>query len=140
MQAGVATFPERRIRRQRQQQRQVSQHAVADHDRFVARIDADVDMQSEGDESAGHVLHQIDEFVIAIVDGDFLIPPRRERVRGRPEQFQSQLVGGGGQVLQFARQILAHVSDRATDVGVDFEVTLHQFRFDRFRRFLRELS
>ena len=41
--------------------RQVLHDPIADHDRLVARIDADVDVQAEGDEPPGGFLEQVDQ-------------------------------------------------------------------------------
>ena len=57
--------------RECQQGRQVLKDPVADHDRLVARIDADMDMQAERHQPPGCFLEQLDQAVVALVRGDF---------------------------------------------------------------------
>ena len=88
VQARVPPLPERAVDRERQQDRQVLHDPVADHDRLVARIDADVDVQAEGDQPPGGFLEQLDQAVVALVGGDFLILPAGEGMRPAPEETE----------------------------------------------------
>ena len=83
-QTGGAAVPPWTVGRERQQQRQAAKDTVADGDGFVAGIDADVDVQAEGDELTAHVLERLQKIEIARLIGGRLILPARERVRGGP--------------------------------------------------------
>ena len=131
-------FPERRVGRQSQQQRKVSQHAIADVDRLVARVDSDVDVQPERDQPASDILHQFDQSEVAIVVRDFLVSPRRKRMCRPPKKFDAHSVEHVFDGFEFALQILPSISDGVADVGVDFDVALHQFRFDDAAEFFRQ--
>ena len=65
------------------------QDPVADDDRLVARVEADVDMQSECHQPPGRFLQQVDQAQVTLVGGDLLLLPSRERVSPAPEERAS---------------------------------------------------
>ena len=74
---------------------QVVQDPVADHDRLVARVEPDVDVQAERDEPAGRRLEQVDQARDTARSGvTSWSLPVRERVGRPPEQPQAARGGG----------------------------------------------
>lgn len=106
------------------------QHAVADHDCFVTRINSDVNVQSERDKSADHIFHKCYEAVVAFVEGDFLVSPRRKRVGGCPQQMNTEGVQDFFYLGQFAAEVVTGFLYGLADFCVDFDVALHEFRLD----------
>ena len=113
MQAGVDLLDERRAGREREQLGQVAPHRVADRDRAVAALDADVDVQPEGVVAPDHVLQQlVVPPVVRRVD-DPLLLPARPRVRAdRAEQHA--LVARERVQLRAA---LGHLRGRLAELG-----------------------
>ena len=94
VQPGVAALPERAVDREGQEHGQVGEDPVADHDRLVARVETDVDVQAEGDQPPGGLLQEVDQAEVALVGGDLLVLPSRERVRPAPEEPHPVAAGG----------------------------------------------
>ena len=80
---------------------------VADHDRLIARVNSHVDMQAEGDQSAGGLLEQVDQSVIAFVGGDRLVLPEGERVGRAPEEQEVVTRGGFPHHAEFRLEVSA---------------------------------
>src|SRR5688572_28392236 len=80
LQSGVATHPERRARRQREQVRQKVPRHVEQVDHRLAIGDRNVHVQTENQQGAGEVLQLLDDAVVADARGEHLILPVRERM------------------------------------------------------------
>src|SRR5690606_32512826 len=112
--------------------RKVPENAVADHDRLIPGIDADVHVQAESDQTSGHVLEKLHEVHVAVVGRNLLFRPVGEWVRRSPKQLAAT---AGGQILhqpKFASKILTHLVDAFAHVRVNLQVALHQLRLDLF--------
>ena len=81
--AGRLPSPERRVRRQSEQRRQLEQQAVHDLDRLLGIVDRDVDVHSEDQLAAGDVLELVDERSVPVARSDPLPLEEAERVRPR---------------------------------------------------------
>src|SRR3954469_7959397 len=130
-QPGRLAAPERRVGRQREQQRHVDAHPVGDVDGLVGVVHPDVHVQPEDDLLAGHEAQRVDEVAVARAAGDPLVLPERERVRAgradrevaaagdlrdpaaQPAQLGARLAG----VLARLRRDLEH---RFVELGLDF--------------------
>ena len=132
MQAGVPALPERTVGGKRQQCRQVFQNALADHDRFVAGINANVHVQTERDDPHAPFLQQLDEVEVAIVLRDLLILPPRKWVSAAPEEPHSLAAGDFAYDPDFFGEIAMGICDGLTNRRVDFNVTLEKLGLDRF--------
>ena len=110
--AGVRAAPERRRRGQRLQVRDIGEQCVDDRQHLVARVDADVDMDTEDQHVPTPPLGAVDEFEVTVLRSDLLRLPLRERVGARRHQFDSARFGElphsthrGGQILGDGRHL-----------------------------------
>ena len=87
-------------------------------------------VQPKRDQLAGDILHQFDQFVIPVVLGDVLFFPTGERMCSCPEQFQAKTICDLFEIFQLGSQVGSGVADGAADSRVDFQLALHQFRFN----------
>ena len=86
VQARVAPLPERAVDRERQQ---VGRCCMIRSQIMIAlspESTPDVDVQAEGDQPPGGLLEQVDQAVVALVGGDFLVLPARERDGSPPQK------------------------------------------------------
>ncbi len=91
-QAGVVGPPERRVGRQRQQQRQVHPHPVGHVDGLVGVVDPHVHVDAEDQLLARHELQAGDQVPVARAGDDPLVLPHRERVGAGRADGQAALV------------------------------------------------
>ena len=135
VQARDAALPKWAVARQREQDGQIAQNAVADHNGFVAAVDAHMDMEAKCHQLSGRVLKQIDEAHVSFVGRDFLFAPCGKRVRARPVEARIFSRRCFGQHPKFFLEIRFDLGKAFADFGVDFDVALHQFGLDFVRVF-----
>jgi len=93
-QAGLATLPEGRVGRQREQQRQVRAPAVDRAQRAVGVGHRHVHVQREGRLAPRELAHRPVQEAVAVAVGDLRVLPQRERVQagdGRAQVEQLEL-------------------------------------------------
>ncbi len=117
VQAGVPALPERAVDRERQQSGQVLEDSVADHDRLVARVDTDVDVQAEGHQPAGGFLKELNQAEVALVGCDILVLPGRKGMRAPPEKTQIVAAGDLPDDLELFGQVCLDFGDVRTDLA-----------------------
>ena len=130
MQSGIAFLPIGAARRQGQQCGQVLHDPVTDHDRLVAGVDADVNVQSVRDHPPRQFLKQLHQVLVALVLGHPLFFPEPERVRCSPPQLLAFGIRGLLDQTKLSSQIFACFGDTAANTADDFDTTLHQLVFD----------
>ena len=114
----VDLLDERRAGREREQLGQVAPHRVADRDRAVAALDADVDVQAEGVVAPDHVLQQlVVPAVVRRVDDPLVLPAAptgacRSRRAARPARARARAAARG------ARPIFAAASPKSAHLPV----------------------
>ena len=86
--------PERRVGRQREQDRDVHPHAVRDVDRLLGVVDADVHVQAEQQLLARDEPQHVDDLAVAVALHDALVLPVRERVGRRGADREALRLGG----------------------------------------------
>ena len=130
LEAGDAVFPPGAVAAQGEEDGEVAHDAVADHDAFVPGIDADVDMEAEGDELAAEVLEEVEEHGIALARGGDLILPGGEGMGAGPVEADALLVRNVLDDGGFFPQVGLDFGDVGAGLGVDLEVALHQLGLD----------
>ena len=105
--------------------------AVADHDRLVAGIDSDMDVQTEGDDPTRRFLQQIDDVEIAIELRDDLVLPPGKRMRAAPEKAQTVAAGDVVHNPDFLSEIAMGLGDVLANPRVDLDVALEKLRLHR---------
>ncbi len=121
LQSGVPPDPERRARRQRQNVRQKVPRRVHQMHRGVAVINSDVNVHSEDQQRARHVLHLLDEQVVTLVRRDLRRLPVRERMRRRRRDSQSLLRCKLGNHASEANDVGTSLLDVGADSGPDLD-------------------
>ena len=113
LQPGVASHPERRARRKRQQVRQEVAHLVhqIDHDRPIGH--ADVHVQAEDQQRPRQLLQFLDDVVVADAGRDDLVFPARERMRAGGGHGEADALGGIRQLAAVAEDFLAQLATSA---------------------------
>jgi hypothetical protein len=138
VEAGAVPAPERRVGRQREQDRHVHPHPVGDVDGLLGVVDADVDVQAEDDLLPGDEAQRRDQVAVARAGDDPLVLPARERVGARRADQQVTALGGVGDVAAQVAQLLGGLGGVVARLGGDLEHRLHQLRLDLPRRRLVE--
>ena len=103
-------LPERRVGRQREQERQVRAQAVEESDRGAGRRDTDVDVRREGRLAAREDAHRLADLAVARMRRDDGVAPHRGRVHAGD---------GGAQPVagQRARHLAAQLGELRDRVG-----------------------
>jgi magnesium transporter len=81
--AGWPALPERRVRRQREQQRQVGAQSVEQPDRTLGAGHADMDVRRERRLAAREHAHRVADLAIAGIGGEHRVARERGRMRAR---------------------------------------------------------
>jgi len=109
----------------------VSEDPVAHHDRLVARVETDVDVQAEGHDPPYCLLEELDQVKVSLAGGDGLVLPSRERVRSSPEGQHPMDSGNVLDGLDLRCQVTLDLLHVLAHGGVDLEIALKQLRLDR---------
>ena len=140
VQARVSALPERAIDRECQQHRQMLEDSVADHDRLVARIDADMDVQAERHQPAGRFLEKLDQAMVSLIRGNVLILPGRERMGASPEQAKIVPARDLVDDHQLVSKVGLDLGNILANLGIKLDITLKQLGFDRVLECRRDLT
>jgi hypothetical protein len=130
LQPGVAGEPERRRRRDREEMRKEVARLVHHLDACLAIGDPDVDMQTEDEEFADHVLQLVLEDLVALGLGDLLILPVRERVRPRRGDAQARGLEQRRERAAQGRDLGAGFADVGADLRARLDDRLHHLGLD----------
>ena len=95
-----------------------------------------MDVESKSHQLSGSVLKQVDETHVSLVGRNFLFAPCGKRVRARPVESRVLRRRGFGQHPKFGFEIRFDLGEAFADIGVEFDVALHQFGLDFVRVFL----
>ena len=108
--------PERRVGRQREQDREVHTHAVRDVDRLVGVVDADVHVQAEQQLLAHDEAERVDDLAVALALHDALVLPVGKRVGRRGADRESLRLGclahAPAQVLELSGRLCRRCGTR----------------------------
>ena len=129
-QTGRLAAPERRVRREREERRQLDEEPVHDLHGLVGVIDGDMDVETEDQLTPRDVLELVDEGAVAVTRRDPLALEVAERVRAGGADAQLLTLGDGGHVLAELAQLALHVAGGAADGRGDLEHGLHELRPD----------
>ena len=139
-QPGRLAAPERRVGRQREQQRHVDAHAVGDVDGLVGVVHPDVHVEPEDDLLAGHEAQRVDEVAVARAAGDPLVLPERERVRAGRADREVAAAGDLGDPAAQAAQLGARLARVLARLRGDLEHGLVELGLDLLLRALGVLE
>ena len=129
-QTGRVGAPERRIRRQPEQNRDVDPHPVGDVDRLIGVVDTDVYVHPEDQLLARDEAQRRDQVAVARAGDDPLVLPHREWMRpGGPDREPLR----GCRLIDLPAQraqLLAGLDRARARLGRDLEHGLHQLGLD----------
>ena len=124
--AGVHAGPDRRRRRQRLEVRVVAQQR-REHRHHPRRVrHPDVHVHAPDQHLPAPPLGAVDQLLVAVALGQLLPGPRRERVRARAEQVESEVVPGRYDDLERPPQVGHRLGHGAADAGDDLDGVLQQ--------------
>jgi hypothetical protein len=133
-------LPERAVDREREQNGQVLEDPIADHDRLIARVDANVYVQAESYQPARSLLKELNQAVVALVGCDNLILPGRKGMRGPPKNPEVVATGDLADYLEVTGQVSLNFGDVFANFGVQLDATLKELGFDRALELRRDFA
>ncbi len=123
---GRLAAPERRARRQRQEDGQLGQQALHDVHREIGLRHRDVHVHAEHELAARHVLQLLDEPAVAVARRDALVLRARERVRAGAREPHAERLDRRRDAAAHGLEVAAQVVDVAAHDRCDLERALHQ--------------
>ena len=127
---GVASLPERRAGRERQQVRQEVARFVQQLDRARAVGHRDVDVQAEDEQRPRELLQLFDDVLVALAGRDDLILPARKRVRAGGRDAQADAFGALRQLAADVVDLVLELVDVGADFGADLDDRLVQLALE----------
>ena len=126
----MVTAPERRVRRKREQDGQLDQHALHDREARLGRGHGDVHVHAEDELAASDVLEHLDQRPVAVAGGDLLVFKQREGMRAGGSQPHAMGAGLLPDVLTDQAQVGRGGGDVVADDRARLEHALHQLRLE----------